>query len=138
MVNSVRATMLQTQAKRLNAQNQKLREALAELFPNVPIFMNVLTEEEIPAETMTYLVIETGNYTKMIEKGASITETVAITFWAMNREDPTLDQLQLIMTGSDTGLNFTGSTNDYIINRDNSQIVNMFTARFTRGVKVGC
>lgn len=130
--------MMKDQAKRLNLQNKKLRDNLSELFPNVPIFMNILTEEEIPDETMTYLVIETGNFTKIIEKGNSVTETVAITFWSMNREDPVLDELQVILAGNDAGLRFTSASNDYIVNSDNSQIVNMFVARFNRGAKVGC
>lgn len=130
--------MMKDQAKRLNLQNKKLRDNLNELFPNVPIFMNILTEEEIPDETMTYLVIETGNFTKIIEKGNSVTETVAITFWSMNREDPVLDELQVILAGNDAGLRFTSASNDYIVNSDNSQIVNMFVARFNRGAKVGC
>lgn len=138
MVNSINLSMMKDQAKRLNLQNKKLRDNLSELFPNVPIFMNILTEEEIPDETMTYLVIETGNFTKIIEKGNSVTETVAVTFWSMNREDPVLDELQVILAGNDAGLRFTSASNDYIVNSDNSQIVNMFVARFNRGAKVGC
>lgn len=138
MANSVKQAMLVKQATRLNAQNKAIRDGLNEVFPDIPVFMNVLTEEEIPEDTMTYFVIETGNFNKMVENSNGVTENVAITLWARNREDPTLDQLLVIMTGNDAGLRFSSATNDYIINSDNSQIVGMFTARFTRAVKVGC
>lgn len=127
------------QAKRLNDQNNKLRENLKELFPELEekIFMNVLSEEEIP-EDMTYLVVETDDYSVTDPKTKSARENVAVTLWSTNRQDPTLDHLYVILAGQEAGLRFTSTTNDYVVMPDNKTIVNMFVVTFARAVKVGC
>lgn len=139
MVNSISLAQTQKMAAKLNDQNNKLRSNLDELFPELStkIFMNVLTEEEIP-EDMTYLVVETDDYTMTDQKSNATRETVGVTLWSTNREDPTLDHLYIILAGQEAGLRFVSTTNDYVVMPDNKTIVNMFVCTFSRKVKVGC
>lgn len=139
MVKSISLTQAQAQAQRINEQNNKLRANLKELFPELTdkIFMNVLSEEEIP-EDMTYLVIETDDFQVTDPKAKSARENVAVTLWSTNREDPTLDHLYVMLAGQEVGLRFSSTTNDYVVMPDNKTIVNMFVATFQRAVKVGC
>lgn len=136
MVNSIRKAQAERQARQANEANKVIRESLAELFPDIPVFMNVLTEDELP-ENMTYLVIETDNYVKE-DKSKSASETVGITLWSTNRPDPTLDHLYVILAGREGGLRLTSANNDFVIPPKTGEPINMFTATFHRPAEIGC
>lgn len=136
MVNTIRLSQLTKEAKRINDQNKLIRETLAEVFPDIPVFMNVLSEDEIP-ENMTYIVIETDNYVKE-PNSKTASETVGITLWSQNREDNTLDHLKILMAGTEAKLRLSSTNNDYIVMTKTTNIINMFVATFHRSVLVGC
>lgn len=132
---SINQALLATEAKRLNTVNMTIKSELEELF-DLPVFMNVAAESEIP-ENLTYFIIETDDYTKT-HAGKGLIENFTISMWSTNREDPTLDHLMTVAVGLDHRYNLINTTNDYIIMEKTNEIVNLFTANFTRSVKVGC
>lgn len=137
MVNSIKKKQTETVVNKINAQNKKLRDNLAELFPDIPIFMNVLSEDELP-DNMTYIVIETDNYSKL-DTSKTASETVGITLWSMNRPDNTLDHQYILLAGQDANLKLQNTNNDFIVMSKTNEIINMFVATFHRPVLVmGC
>lgn len=126
---------MKREALRLNTKNKQIETDLINNF-NIPVFMNVVSEAEMP-ENLTYFIIETDDYTQS-EPSKTAGETVTITMWATERPDPTLDHLTTIAIGLGNGLRLVSATNDYIIMEKTNTIINMFTCNFTRKVRVGC
>lgn len=138
MLNQVTRAQVAKEAERINAKNMALVKDLEETF-NLQglVFMDNVNENELPLDDMTYMIIETGDYTNALPEQRTVTETVTITFWSENRENPTLDKLTLIAVAKEYGLRIVSSDNQNIILTNTDRNVNMFILTLSRGVKIG-
>ena len=80
---------LAKEADRINTQNMKLLNSLVEYFgESVPVFMDAVSEDELPNDQMTYVFIESGNYNVTDSKNKDMTDTVTVTYFGEGRENP--------------------------------------------------
>lgn len=130
--------MIEKEAARLNTANMNLVKSLEQTFElEGLVFMDMVQENELPQDNMTYFIIENGDFNNNITTQKKfLTETVTITFWNENRENPTLDRLIIMYIAKQCGLNIVASDNQNIILTGESRIVNMFTLTCSRGVKL--
>ena len=139
MSNLFTSEMVEKQSKRINTQNMALLKNLKDYFgEEFPIFMDSISEEELPKDVMNYIVIETGNYANNDAKARGITEDVSVTFVNEQRHNPTLDRLAIMQAGLDVKLRFSNSNNDTMVLDTTNRIIGVFTATFTRAVLSGC
>lgn len=139
MADSLTVSQAKQESKRLNTLNMQLVRSLEESFElQGKVFTNIVLEEDIPQDNMTYFIIETGDYLNTIAEKRTVSETVTITFWNENRSDPVLDQLMIIALAMDCKLKIVSSNNQQIILDKTNRVINMFTLTTSRGVKVGC
>lgn len=131
-------SMIEKEAARLNTANMNLVKRLEQTFElEGLVFMDMVQENELPQDNMTYFIIENGDFNNSITTQKKfLTETVTITFWNENRENPTLDRLIIMYIAKQCGLNIVASDNQNIILTGESRIVNMFTLTCSRGVKL--
>lgn len=131
-------SMIEKEAARLNTSNMNLVKSLEQTFElEGLVFMDMVQENELPQDNMTYFIIENGDFNNNITTQKKfLTETVTITFWNENRENPTLDRLIIMYIAKQCGLNIVASDNQNIILTGESRIVNMFTLTCSRGVKL--
>lgn len=127
------------EAERLNIQNMKLLSLLTEHFGDeVPIFMDGISEEELPDDNMTYILVETGNFTLTDEKSKALRETVRVNYFHEGRPNPTLDRLTIVNAGIDVGLHIDSTTQDTVIFDKTNRLVGVFVCDFWRLALKGC
>lgn len=130
---------LAKEADRINAQNMKLLNSLVEYFgESVPVFMDAVSEDELPNDQMTYVFIESGNYNVTDSKNKDMTDTVTVTYFSEGRENPTLDRLAIVYLLKDARLKFQGSSQDTMFFDESDRLVGVFVATATRQVLKGC
>lgn len=130
---------VEKEATRLNTQNMKLLATLQEHFGNeVPIFMDGVSEEELPKDNMTYIFIETGNFTMANDKSKAMRETVRINYFHEGRPNPTLDRLKIVNAGIDVGLKIDSTTQDTVILDETNRLIGVFVCDFWRLALKGC
>lgn len=130
---------VERQAEKLNQQNMNLLNELKEYFgEEFPIFMDGVSEEELPKDNMTYIFIETGNYVVTDSTSKAMSETVTINYFSEGRPNPTLDRLMIVLCGQQVKLKLAQSTQETIVLDNTSRLVGVFTCDFTRPVLKGC
>lgn len=130
---------LQKEADRLNSQNMELLNSLQEHFgEDIPIYMDAVSEDEIPNDNMTYVVIETGNYDMTNPQSKSTVDTVNVYFFSEGRNNPTYDQLAIVASGIGARLHFQNANKETIVLDETNRLIGVFVASFTRQVLKGC
>jgi hypothetical protein len=128
-----------SQATKINEQNMALLALLKEHFgEDFPIFMDAVSEEELPKNNMSYIFIETGNYVVSDEHNKAMRETVTVNYFSEGRPNPTLDRLMIVLAGQSVRLKMVQSTQETIVLDNTSRLIGLFTCDFSRAVLKGC
>lgn len=131
--------MLEREADRINEQNMALMNALVEYFgEEVPVFMDAVSEDELPENNMTYVFIESGNYNVSDDKNRMMRDNVTVTYFSEGRENPTQDRLAIVYAIRSVKLRFESSNQQTVFFDDTNRLVGIFEANASRPILKGC
>lgn len=126
--------------KRMNTTNKKILEVLGELFPNMPIYQDFVSQKELLGKPYNYLILKYGSfYNSQDITKVQVVQEIQIILCSegiSNIDEKIIDLIFSI--GSIPTIEFSSSEKITGELDDSERVIDSVQLDFSRGIKGGC